>query len=150
MTTDLDNDVRLHIYREFVAQGEPPTVAETASALAQREDEVAHAYRRLEHARVIVLAPGTLSVWMANPLCAYPSPFRVETPRGDFWGVCAWDALGIVSMLGGDGAVHTHCADCNESMTLRVEARELRGADAGGVFHVVVPPTQWWDNIAFT
>ena len=143
-----DNDVRLHIYEHFVARGSPPTVAEAAAALRAPEEEVAEAYRRLEQARVIVLAPGTLNVWMANPLCAYPSPFHVATPRGTFWGICAWDALGVIAMLGDEGEVRTHCPDCNEPMTLRVEARELRTPD--GVFHVVVPPHAWWENIAFT
>lgn len=143
-----DEDVRLHIYERFVDSGSPPSVAETAVALAVAEPEVEAAYRRLEAARVIVLAPGTLNIWMANPLCAYPSPFRVETPRGDYWGICAWDGLGVVAMLGGDGVVHTHCADCASAMTLRVENGEYAGDD--GVFHVAVPARQWWENIAFT
>ncbi len=143
-----DDDVRLHVYERFVDDGAPPTVAETAAALRASEDDVADAYRRLEQARVIVLAPGTLNIWMANPLCAYPSAFRVETPRRDYWGVCAWDALGVVAMLGGDGAVHTHCPDCAEPLTMRVRGGELEPID--GVFHVSVPPARWWDNIAFT
>ena len=123
-------------------------VAETATALGVSEDDAAAAYRRLEQARVIVLAPGTLNVWMANPLCAYPSPFRVETARGEYWGICAWDALGVVAMLGGDGSVRTHCPDCMESMTLRVSGGELEPVE--GVFHVSVPPPRWWENIGFT
>jgi Alkylmercury lyase len=143
-----DDDVRLHVYGRFVDTGAPPSVAETAAALGAGEEEVGDAYRRLEQARVIVLAPGTLNIWMANPLCAYPSPFRVETPRGEYWGVCAWDALGVVAMLGGDGTVRTHCQDCAVPMTLRVDDGEYRGDD--GVFHVAVPARRWWENIAFT
>ena len=143
-----DDEVRLYVYKTFVERGSPPTVAEVAQALGVGENDVADAYRRLEQGRVIVLAPGTLNIWMANPLCAYPSPFRVETPRGSYFGVCAWDALGVVAMLGGDGSVHTHCQDCAEPMTLRVGGGEYRGDD--GVFHVAVPARRWWENIAFT
>ena len=143
-----DDAVRLHIYERFVETGSPPAVPETAAALGAGDDDVAAAYRRLERARVIVLAPGTLNIWMANPLCATPSPFRVHTPRRDYFGICAWDALGIAAMLGGEGTVRTHCHDCGEAMTLRVENGEYRGDE--GVFHVVVPARQWWDNIAFT
>ena len=106
------------------------------------------AYRRLEAARVIVLAPGTVDVWLANPLCASPSQFRVETPRGEYWAICAWDALGVVAMLGGEGVVHTHCPDCGEPMPLEVEGGGLRSAD--GVAHYSVPARRWWENIAFT
>jgi hypothetical protein len=106
------------------------------------------AYRRLEAARVLVLAPGTPNVWMASPLSAAPTTFRVSTARGDFWGTCAWDALGVVAMLGDEGTVRTRCPDCNEPMDLRVEGGELRSAE--GVAHFVVPARRWWENIAFT
>ena len=148
MSTALDDDVRLHIYDRFVATGTPPSVAETATALTLARDEVEQAYRRLERARVIVLAPGTLNVWLANPLCATPSSFAVETPRGDYWGVCAWDALGVVAMLGGSGTVRTTCPDCAEPMELVVDGGRLLPVE--GVFHVAVPARRWWENIAFT
>ncbi|HEX2110968.1 MAG TPA: organomercurial lyase [Gaiellaceae bacterium] len=148
MSGELDNRVRLHIYERFVADGRPPTVAETAAALAIGDEEAAEAYRRLERARVIVLAPGTLDVWMANPLSAVPTPFRATTERGSFWGNCVWDGLGVIAMLGGRGALATACSDCGDPMTLAVEERTLAPAD--GVVHFAVPARRWWENIAFT
>jgi hypothetical protein len=145
---DLDRDVRLHIYGAFVASGRPPGVAETAAALGRTEDEIEGAYRRLEQGRVIVLAPGTLNVWMANPLSAVPTPFRVETAQGSFWGSCVWDALGVVAMLGREGRVSTTCPDCGEQMTFTVEDGELGACD--GVAHFAVPAARWWENIGFT
>ena len=144
----LDNDVRVSVYGEFVATGRPPTVAETAAALDRAEDEIEAAYRRLEEARVIVLAPGTLNVWMANPLSAVPTPFRVETARGLFWGNCIWDAFGVVAMLGREGSVSTSCPDCGEAMTLVVRDGALESTD--GVAHFVVPAARWWENVGFT
>ncbi len=85
---------------------------------------------------------------MANPLSAVPTAFRVQTPRGEFWGNCIWDGLGVVSMLGGDGTVETHCPDCEEPMALRVEGRRLD--DGEGIAHFAVPAARWWDNIGFT
>jgi hypothetical protein len=49
--TDADNSVRLHLYERFVADGRPPTVADTAEALGEAEAEIADAFRRLEEAR---------------------------------------------------------------------------------------------------
>ena len=85
---------------------------------------------------------------MAPPFSAVPTAFRVETPRGAYWGNCIWDGLGIVGMLGGEGTVQTRCADCDEPMALRVEAGEL--VDGDGLAHFAVPAARWWDDIGFT
>ncbi len=146
--TELDNLVRVAIYGRFVDEGDPPSAAEVAKALSVSEEDAQAAFRRLEEAHVIVLMPGTLEVWMANPLSAVPTAFRVETPRGFFWGNCIWDAFGTVAMLGGDGTVETRCADCDETMTLRVEEYGL--FDADGLAHFAVPAKRWWENIGFT
>src|SRR5262245_1860004 len=100
-STDLDRNVRLHVYRSFAETGGPPTAEDTAQALEISTGEAQDAYRRLADERALVLAPGTLNVWMANPLSAYPTDFRVETPRGSYFGNCIWDAFGVVAMLGG-------------------------------------------------
>jgi hypothetical protein len=145
---DVDTRVRLAIYERFVAEREAPSVADVAEALSISTDEAEAAFRRLAESRVIVLMPGTLEIWMANPLSAVPTSFRVETPRGSFFGNCIWDGLGVVSMLGGDGTVETRCADCDEEMSLRVEDGEL--TDGDGVAHFAVPAARWWENIGFT
>jgi hypothetical protein len=145
---ELDNDVRLHVYRRFVDDGQPPTVAEVADALGVGEKAAAGSFRRLAEGRVLVLAPGTVSVWMAQPFCAFPTTFRVETPRGSWWAPCVWDAFGIIGALGDEGTVATLCPDCDEPMEFVVEQGALRPADA--VAHFVVPARRWWDNIAYT
>ena len=146
---ELDNRIRLHIYERFVADGAPPTAGETAQALDITPDEATAAYRRLEEGRVIVLAPGTNAIWMANPLSAVPTRFRVVTEDGrSWWGNCAWDALGVLAMLGADGTVDTSCPDCGDKIELRVENRDLHPLEA--VAHFAVPARRWWENIAFT
>src|SRR5687768_8986868 len=92
---------------------------------------------------------GTTNVWMANPLSAVPTRFRVVTNDGrSWWGNCVWDALGILAMVGSDGAVDTSCPDCGEKIELRVKDGELQPVDA--VIHFAVPAARWWENIAFT
>ncbi len=145
---ELDDRVRIAIYERFVAEGEPPSPASVAELLSIPKEEAQGAFHRLAEAHVIVLTPGTSEVWMANPLSAVPTSFRVETPRGSFWGNCVWDGLGAVSMLGGDGTVTTHCADCEEPMALRVEGGRL--VDTDGLAHFAVPARRWWDDIGFT
>jgi hypothetical protein len=145
---DADTRVRLQVYESFLADGHPPTLEETAVSLGMAEADVADSFDRLEAGHVLVFAPGSRNIWMANPLSAVPTAFRVETPRGDYWGTCIWDAFGIVAMLGETGSVTTHCPDCGESMELVVEDGRLLPHD--GVAHFAVPARRWWDNIAYT
>jgi len=138
----------VHLYERFVEDGRPPSVAATAAALGLGESEAAEAYRRLHEAHVIVLAPGTADVWMAAPLSAVPTPFKVETERGSFFGNCIWDGLGTVAMLGRSGRVETTCPDCREPLAFEVRDGELEPVDA--VVHYVVPAARWWDDIGFS
>jgi hypothetical protein len=144
----LDRAVRLHIYTGFVEDGHPPTVSEAASALGVPEEDVAGSYRRLAEGRVIVLEPGTLDIWMANPLSARPTPFRAEVGARWWYGTCIWDGLGILAMLQADGVVRTSCPDCREPLTLDV-SDSIVGGDRG-VAHFAVPASKWWDDIGFT
>ena len=143
-----DGDVRVHLMERFLAEGRPPSVAESAAALDASEEDVAAAYRRLQEQRAIVLAPGTLDVWMAAPLSAVPTPFPVETERGTYYGNCIWDALGIPAMLGCEATIAASCADCGDPLPIRVRNGELRDGD--GVAHFAVPAARWWDNIGHT
>jgi hypothetical protein len=143
-----DGEVRLFVYRRFLERGEPPTFAQVAEALGSSEGEAVAAFRRLEAGHVLVFVPGTLDIWMANPLCALPTPFRVETARGSWWGTCVWDALGIPAMLDDDATISTWCPDCDEPLELRVEDGSLRRVAA--IAHFAVPARRWWDDIGFT
>ena len=143
-----DRDVRLSVYRHWIEDGAAPPALQVAESLGVSAGAVEAAYRRLEAGRVLVLAPGTLNIWMANPLCAYPTSFWVETPRGAWWGTCVWDALGIPAMLATDATISSRCPDCNEPLDLRVEGDTLRPVE--GVAHFAVPARRWWENIAYT
>jgi len=144
-----DLDVRRHVYFSVVANGRPPTAAETSAALGREEEEIAGAYRRLHDAHALVLFPDTTDVWMANPFCFAPTPHRV-TAGGRVWtGTCAWDALGIPGALHCDGVVESECACCGERLELEAFGGELvSGGDV--IVHFVVPARRWWDDIGFT
>jgi hypothetical protein len=147
-TGDTDRDVRLFVYRDFIEQGHPPTVQRVADEIGLTAQEVEHSFRRLEAAHVLVFAPGTLDVWMANPLSAFPTPFWVQTTRGSWWGTCIWDAFGIPAMLGSDATISTSCPDCNEVMDIRIQDASL--VPTHGLAHFAVPARNWWDNIGYT
>ncbi len=143
----VDAAVRVQVYRFFVDQGRPPVPAEIAETLHMDQAPVEDSLRRLAAEHVLVLAPGTPYIWMANPLSAIPTPFSVEAAGRTWFGNCIWDALGVVAMLGGTGTVRTWCPDCHDR--LEVSVADGRPSVAEGVVHFAVPAAHWWDNIGF-
>lgn len=139
--------MRLHLYRFFVEHGRPPSAAEIAASLGLPQAEAEASLQRLHEAHVIVLAPGSTSVWMANPLSALPTAYPVQIGEREYFGNCIWDGLGVVAMLGGAGTVRTRCADCGESMAVEVAEGNLAGE---GIVHYAVPAQAWWEDIGFT
>ena len=143
----LDNAVRLEVYRFFVDQGRPPVPAEIAGALDTGQDAVEDSLQRLADGHVLVLAPGSSYIWMANPLSAIPTSFSVNTAGRMWFANCIWDALGVIAMLGGTGSVRTWCPDCREHLSVSVEANRLVSRE--GIAHILVPAAHWWDDIGF-
>lgn len=143
----LDGRVRLSIYRSFVDTGRAPIAAELATAVSASVAEVEESLRRLHDAHVLVLAPGTPYIWMANPLSALPTPYTVALDGKKFWGNCIWDALGIIAMLDSDGTVTAPCPDCGEQLRLDVRGGALVPSEL--LVHYAVPAAQWWDDIGF-
>jgi hypothetical protein len=141
-------EVRLAVYRLFLEAGTAPSVAEVAAATEISQDEVAEAFRALGDSRVLVFEPGTLDIWMANPLSARPTGYRVTTGCGSWWGTCIWDAFGIPAMLGEDGVIATSDPGTGEPFELRIENGELVPAEA--IAHFSVPAGRWWDDIGYT
>ena len=143
----LDNDVRVAVYRFFVDEGRAPVAAEIAALVSRPPAEVEAAYRRLQEEHILVLAPGSPYIWMANPFSALPTPFTVSCNGKVFWGNCIWDSLGILALLGADGTVSAPCPDCGEPLALEVSGGELKGSDE--IVHFAVPARHWWDDIGF-
>jgi len=144
-----DLDVRRHVYFSVVANGRPPTTAETGVAFGTGEPEVADTYRRLHDAHALVLFPNTVEIWMANPFCFNPTPHRVRAGGRAWTGTCCWDSLGIPGALHSDGDIETECACCAERLELSVRGGVLvEGADV--LCHILVPARRWWDDIGFT
>lgn len=145
---DLDAEVRLAVLRGFVDNGNAPSPDELAARLGVGQIDVERSLHRLHDAHVLVLAPGTPYVWMANPFSAIPTPFVVTSGDDRWWGNCVWDALGILAAVDRDGVVRTRCPDCGEPLELEVRDGEL-AAGAETVVHFAVPASSWWDDIGF-
>lgn len=146
---DFVRQVRLDVLREASRTGLVPDANDVAGRLASPVNDVVKAFRQLAEAHVYVLEPGDPTrLRMANPFSAVPTPFKVDVGGRPYFGNCVWDALGVVSLLGGEGRVQTACLDCQEPMTLDVSRRHLAPVEA--VVHFAVPARRWWDDIIHT
>ncbi len=65
------------VFAFWEREGRPPVAPELAAELAVAPSEIEASFKRLADEHMLVLAPGTPYIWMANPLCGLPSPFTV-------------------------------------------------------------------------
>lgn len=144
----LDTTVRQFVFKHAAATGAVPQTDEIARELAVPPAEVHEALKSLAAAKVLILAPNNGDIWAANPFCAVPSGFRVEINSQLYWGICAWDALGIVAAVDASAATITApCGDCGDLLHLEFAGGELSRVE--GVIHFAVPARDWWKNIGF-
>jgi alkylmercury lyase-like protein len=134
------------VYRHLVETTRPPDLGELAATAGVDETEAAEALRRLADQHAIVLQPNSTDVWMAHPFSGVETPFPVAARGRTYFANCAWDAAGILSIVG-DGRCQTHCGDCGDTLEFLVTAGALQGH---GVVHFAVPVRRFWDDIAFT
>jgi len=144
--TPFERRVRAAVYAWLLGTSRAPERDTLAASLAATPDEVDAALRRLAELHALVLAPGSTDIWMAHPFSALPTPFRVDAGDRAYYACCAWDAAGILSLVG-DGRCTAACGDCGDDLSFEVAANFLRG-DA--VVHFLVPARHFWDDIAFT
>jgi hypothetical protein len=145
--TQLDWQVRRHVYDVAMHRGYPPLIAEISHDLNLPLEKVETALQRLATGRVLVRQPDTGEILMANPFSAVPTPFLVEVSGFSCYGNCIWDALGIPAMLQQDARIKTACGDCGLGLELRVVNSQVQGDPS--LIHFAVPAHHWWDDIVF-
>ena len=144
--TPTERGVRLFVYRHFVETGRAPEIGAIAAAARIEQQAVIAALRRLVAAHALVMAPASTNIWMAHPFSAVPTTYPVAARGRTYWANCAWDAAGIMALLGG-GETRTRCPECGDALTMAVHDGRISG---DGVVHFAVPPHRFWDNIAYT
>lgn len=146
--SEQDWDIRLAVYRHFVANGSPPTYAEMARQVGIAPEEARQAYRRLHQQHALFLEPGGETIRMANPLSAVPTPYGVFVDGRQLWANCAWDSLGIPAMLHAEARIEAVLAHSGDTVTYAVKGGALQ-AD-GGVVHFPLPFRRWYDDLVHT
>jgi len=142
------SDVRLYVYQQMIETSAAPSTADVARALSIETAEAESAFRALADARLLVLRPGTTTIWMAMPFSNLQTPFTVVSDGRVYYANCAWDAFGVAALLRADSRVFTTCADCGGAIERKISNGAL--TETRGVVHVAVPVRRWWDDIGFT
>jgi hypothetical protein len=147
--TEFDWQVRTFIYEFFVANGQPPTVADAAQKFGIDEAEAKAAYQRLNDVSQLFLEPHTHQIRMANPLSAVPTDYRVQVNGVWLYANCAWDTVGIAALCHSDAQVEATLPVSREKITYQVVDGELQAADNLKV-HIPLPARRWYENLIHT
>lgn len=149
MFTSSQARVRAAVYEHLIRHGDAPDASTLAGTLGIDESDALACLRELANSHALALRSNRESIWMAHPFSAVPTPYPVETvDSAHYWANCAWDALGVLALLGRDGKSVTECPDCNDPMVLEVVGGALVPSD--DVIHFLVPPRRFWDDVGFT
>ena len=147
---EFDREVRIAIAQSIKTRGRVPTIAAVAADMKQDIAAVDASFARMIDGHVFIPRKDSHEIFTYNPFSAEPTDFFV-TAGGRIWfGICAWDALGIPAALGESGVVETHCADCNESLVVEVDANGATELQTWTVMQVGVPARDFWKDIYFT
>jgi hypothetical protein len=144
---EFDNSLRLYTYRQVIASGKAPVVAQAAVEIGVSEVAVRAGYARLSESHAFMLTESG-ELWRVAPFSAIPTAFPVESGGRTYYANCIWDALGIPAVLGQDATIPASCACCNLEMRLRVQGGTLLPHE--GLIHVAVPARRWYEDVVFT
>lgn len=141
----VDQVVRASVFRLLVAGSQEVTASEVADSTGVAVNEVTGSLGRLADAHRLVLGAGRQRVVMAHPFSSVQTGYRAEVGERSWWANCAWDAFGILALLGDGRVVANPLGRSKSEWTVR-DGR----VEPGGLVHFVVPAARFWDDIEFT
>jgi hypothetical protein len=127
----------------------PPSSREIAGHFGVTQSEALQALRDMKIGKAILVHPQTGEIWMAGPFASLPTQYRVVGRTTEWWANCAWDMLGVASLVKEPVRIETRCTDCGDPMTFQVDPSRDAISDTS-VVHFLVPARHWYDDIGFT
>jgi hypothetical protein len=140
-----DRVVRASVFKLFVAGSQQVTPSEITHSTGMGVDAIAISLNRLAYAHRLVLGDDRERVVMAHPFSGVPTGYRAEIGERSWRANCAWDAFGILALLG-DGRVVANPFGRSDSEWTVVDGE----VEPDGVVHFMVPAARFWDDIEFT
>ena len=140
--------VRHFVYNHFADTTLPPSVDDTAAHFNISPAEAGELYKELNNRHAFFLEPETLTVRMAWPFSAIPTDFKVHANGKTYYANCAWDMLGIPTVLQSDAVIEAVCTESNDAVQLEVKDGKVTNNEL--LVHFPLPFAQWYDNLTFT
>lgn len=145
-----DREVRTAIARSIKTRGKIPTIAAVAADMGRDIATVDASFARMIEGHIFIPKKDSHEIYAYDPFCVGPTDFFVTAAGRVWFGICAWDALGIPAALGEPGVVETHCGDCGESIVVEVDADGATDVQTWTVVQIGVPARDFWKDIYFT
>ena len=101
----VDRVVRSSVFGLLVGGSRDVTPSEIAVSTGLAVDAVAESFGRLSDEHRLVMSSDGERVVMAHPFSAVPTGYRVEIGERSWLANCAWDAFGILALLGDGKAI---------------------------------------------
>jgi mercuric reductase len=121
------------ILHHFIKAGQFPTAADLAIILALPPAEIE---TKLTELAAMCLYRDTVNgeILGAYPFSARPTAHRLHLLNGqEVYAMCAVDALGVSAMLEQPVSIYSHCAHCDEPISLEVRGETLATAHPSSV-----------------
>jgi len=140
--------VRHFVYNHFVDTTLPPSVDKTAAHFNISTEEAGEYYKELHNRHAFFLEPETLTISMANPFSGIPTEFNVHANGKTYYANCAWDMLGVPTLLQCDAVMDAKFTESNESIQLEVKNGQVTNSEL--LIHFPVAFSHWYDDLVFT
>jgi len=141
--------LRTFIYDCLIADGDMPSSADIAAHFSVSRADALLALREMKIGKTVLPHPTTGEIWMAGPFAATPTQYVVRAGERRWFANCAWDMLGVATIVAEPVDIETRCTDCGDPIALHLAPRdETVGADL--LVHFLLPARRWYDDIGFT
>lgn len=147
---EVDREVRIAIARSIRTRGKIPTIAAVAADMHMAVADADASFARMIEGHVFIPRKDSHEIYAYDPFCVGPTDFFVTAAGRVWFGICAWDALGIPAALGEAGVIETHCPDCDEPVVVALDANGATELQTWTVMQVGVPARDFWKDIYFT
>ncbi|HZV69224.1 MAG TPA: alkylmercury lyase family protein [Saprospiraceae bacterium] len=145
---EFHDKIRLQINRFIFYNGFAPDVDELAAGMFADPKRVEEGLHQLAEDHALVLHPDSSKIWVAHPFALFPTLFWVESGDKQWWGNCAWCALGIAALAKEDTRIFTTIGGEEDRVIIEIRENDLMTNDL--LVHFPIPAKRLWDNVLYT
>lgn len=141
---------KLHseILKYIIKYGFAPTVSAISELFTCSDEETKRSLVSLQEYHGVVLHPNEVKIWVIHPFSLAPTLFTVKSPRGIWWGNCAWCSLGVAALLNEDVTIITNSGGHDDQIIMNIRDGKIEQKDL--YIHFPIKMKNAWDNVIYT